>query len=302
MALLLGVICAGAGGELFVRGAVGISIWARVSASIIGATVVAFCTSSPELSVAIGSALAGKPEISLGDAVGSNVVNVALILALALCISSIRIPRSSIRRDYSVALFVPVLLGVLGLDGVISRLEGGLLLALFTAWFLAVTLAARRERSACGALPGKVNPTLAGLELVTGLGFLVGSGHMIVAGARGIAATFGIPDFIIGASVVALGTSAPEFATTIISKLRRHDEIALGGILGSNIFNGLLIVGTAAIICPIRVEQGQVAVALIAGLAATLLTFPSASGILGRHRGVILLLIYLIYLAAMIAR
>jgi cation:H+ antiporter len=302
LALSIGVVCAGVGGELFVRGAVGLAIWARVSAGIIGATVAAFATSSPELSVAIGSSLAGKPEISLGDAVGSNVVNVGLILGLALCISGIQAPRASVRRDFPVALLVPVVLGVLSLDGRISRVDGVLLLALFTAWLSAVTLAARRERSASGQVLGAPSLWRAVLAALVGLAFLVGSGHFIVTGARGIAAAFGIPEFIIGATVVAVGTSMPEFATSIISKLRGHDEIGLGTILGSNIFNGLFIVGVAALISPIQVEGHAVAVALILGLATTALTFPPGGGFITRRRGVMLLGLYAIYVAALLSR
>ena len=138
LALTAGVICAGIGGELFVRGAVGLAHWARVSPGIIGATVVAFATSSPELAVAVSSALAGEPQISLGDALGSNVVNVALILGIALTISAIRTLRESVKRDLPVALLVPVITGVLFLDGVLSRIDGWILMGTFIAWLAAV--------------------------------------------------------------------------------------------------------------------------------------------------------------------
>ena len=302
IALLVGVVCAGVGGELFVRGAVGLATWARVSAGIIGATVAAFATSSPELSVAVGSSLAGEPEISLGDAVGSNVVNVALILGLALCIAGIHAPRAKVRRDFSVALLVPVVLGVLGFDGMISRVDGILLLTLFMGWLVAVTIAARRERSASGQVLGAPNLWRSVLASLVGFGFLVGSGHFIVTGARGIAVTFGIPEFIIGATLVALGTSMPELATAIVSKLRGHDEIGLGTILGSNIFNGLFIVGIAAVICPIHVATRPVTAALIIGLASTALTFPQGGGFIERRRGAMLLALYAIYVVALVSR
>jgi cation:H+ antiporter len=301
VALLIGVVCAGIGGELFVRGAVGLATWARVSAGIIGATVAAFATSSPELSVAIGSSAAGQPEISLGDAVGSNVVNVGLILGLALCISGIQAPRASVRRDFPVALLVPVILGVLSLDGMISRVDGILLLTLFAGWLIAVTIAVRRERSASAQILGAPNPWRAVLASLVGLAFLVASGHFIVTGARGIAVTFFIPEFIIGATVVAIGTSMPELATSIISKLRGHDEIGLGTILGSNIFNGLFIVGVAAVICPIRVDARPVATALVIGLATTALTFPPSGGLIERRRGAMLLALYAIYVVALVS-
>ncbi|MGK2915060.1 MAG: sodium:calcium antiporter, partial [Porticoccaceae bacterium] len=143
VALILGVIAAGIGGELFVRGVVGLARWARVAPGIIGATVAAFATSSPELSVSISSAMAGKPQIALGDALGSNVVNVALILALALVFSGIQSSRDSVKRDFPVALLIPVITGVLFLDGGLSRFDGALMLLLFLGWLTAAAIEAR---------------------------------------------------------------------------------------------------------------------------------------------------------------
>jgi len=300
LSFLIGIVCAGVGGDLFVRGMIGVARWARISAAIIGTTVAAFATSSPELSVAIGSASAGRPEISLGDALGSNVVNVALILAIALCISAIQSPRSSVRRDFPLALFVPVLLGVLGLDGLLSRWDGGILLTLFVAWLALVIRQARHERNLAPATDGGVRIGLVTAQSVVGMGFLIGSGYFIVHGARGIAAAFGIPEFVIGATVVAVGTSMPELATAVISKIRGHDEIGLGTILGSNMFNALFIVGTAAVICPIKVERGAVGIALAFGLVTTFVPFPNRSGLIGRGRGVILLAIYAVYVVLLL--
>lgn len=296
VSLLIGVGCAGVGGELFVRGLVGAARWARISAGIIGTTIAAFATSSPEISVAIGAATSGQPEISLGDALGSNVVNIALILAIALCISPIRSPRSAVKRDFPVALLVPVVLGLLGLDGAVSRLDGALLLVLFLTWIGFVTADARRERSAAAAVLGAPNIKRAVAALLLGFICLAGSGSFIVIGARGIAVAFGIPEFIIGATVVALGTSMPELATTLIAKLRGHDEIGLGTILGSNIFNGLFIVGLAASIHPIVVDRTAVGTTLACGLVTTMVPFPNREGLIGRARGFWLLLIYVAYL------
>jgi cation:H+ antiporter len=302
VSLLIGVVCAGVGGELFVRGLVGLARWARISAGIIGTTVAAFATSSPEISVAIGAAGAGQPEISLGDALGSNVVNVALILALALCISPILSPRSGLKRDFPVALLVPVVIGLLGFDGMLSRLDGAVLLVLFLTWLGFVTADARKERSAAGAVLGESRVGRAVAVLSLGFVFLVGSGSFIVAGARGIATAFGIPEFVIGATVVALGTSMPELATAIISKVRGHDEIGLGTILGSNIFNGLFIVGLAASICPIAVQRTEVGAALVFGLLAMLVCIPSSDGWIRRSRGFALLVLYSGYIAVVLRR
>lgn len=296
--LILGIFCAGIGGELFVRGTVGLGHWLRIPPGIVGATVAAFATSSPELSVALGSALAGSPQISLGDALGSNVVNVALILALALVISRIKAPRTSVRRDFPVALLVPVVTGALLLDGELSRLDGGLLLGGFAVWLAATIVEARRQRSAAEQVLGEHRGWLIALSCLAGLAALVAAGKLIVSGASGIALAFGIDAFIIGATVVAIGTSVPELATAVIAKLRGHDEVSLGTILGSNIFNGLLIIGVAAVICPIAVAWREVAVALLFGLVVVAVTCPGSSGFIERGRGVLLLVLYVAYLAA----
>jgi cation:H+ antiporter len=299
-ALVSGLVCAGIGGELFVRGAVGLAHWARVSPGIIGATVAAFATSSPELSVSISSAIAGKPQLALGDALGSNVVNVALILALALLVSGIRSPRDTVKRDFPVALIVPVITGVLFLDGVLSRIDGLLLLGMFLSWLVAAIIEAHKQRSAAEEVLREHREWLALVLCIGGLAFLGAAGQLIVTGARGIAISFGVDEFVIGATIVAVGTSVPELATTVIAKLRGHDEVGLGTILGSNIFNGLFIVAVAAVIFPISADWREVAVALVFGLLAVVFTFPTRGGFIERRRGVLLLVLYGVYLTAVI--
>ena len=298
LALLLGIAFAGAGGELFVRGTVGLARAARIAPGIVAATVAAFATSSPELTVAISSALEGAPEISLGDALGSNVVNIALILALAILIAPIAVPRNSIRREFPVAMLVCVAVGILLADGQLSRLDALLLLIGFAAWLAAVIHEAWSERSAATEVLGEQKPTRAIIEGVVGLGLLVGAGKLIVLGATGIAKTFGLSEFVIGATIVAVGTSVPELATAIISRLRGHDEVGLGTVLGSNIFNALFIVGVAAAITPINVTLATAAPALVLAFVAVGLTFPPRSGIIDRWRGGMLLAVYVLYLSA----
>jgi cation:H+ antiporter len=300
LVLILGVVFAAAGGELFVRGAVGIARWLRVAPGIIGATVAAFATSSPELSVAVSSALGGNPKLALGDALGSNVVNVALILASALVISGIQCPRSSVKRDFPVAIVVPVITGVLLLDGVVSRFDGVLMLGIFLAWLAATVIEAREQRSTAPQDLGAKSMWTSVLSCAGGLALLVAAGVSIVSGAKGIAIAFGIDEFIIGATIVAVGTSAPELATSIIAKLRGHDEVGLGAILGSNIYNGLFIVGVAATIHPITVDWREIAIALVFGVVALALTFPTGRGFIDRRRGAILLVLYLVYLATIL--
>jgi cation:H+ antiporter len=297
--LLGGIICASLGGELFVRGVVGIASWARVSASIIGTTFAAFATSSPELSISVTSALAGTPQVSLGDALGSNVVNISLILAIGLLIAPMRVARKGIRRDFSMALLVPVLLALFALDGVISRLDGIVLLVIFAAWVGVVVQEARRQRSAASQVLAEARHVRAAMEALGGLVLLIIAGRLIVWGAQGIAARHGLDPFLIGATLVALGTSVPELATVVISHRRGHDEIGLGTILGSNVFNGLLVVGVASMLHPIVINFREVSAGLLFGLLAVACAAPLAGGWIGRRRGVLLLCLYLAYLAVM---
>lgn len=296
LALLVGAICAGIGGELFVRGTVGLASWLRVAPGIIGATVAAFATSSPELSVGIFSASHGTPEISFGDVLGSNVVNVALILGLALLLGPIRATHEEVRRDFFGALAVPAIIGVLALDGAISRLDSLLLLTGFAAWLALVLREARRQRAIATAPPIPARGGIALAQSAIGLVLLIAAGRMFVLGASGLAVTFGVSEFIIGAVIVAIGTSMPELATTLIARLRGHDAAGLGTILGSNIFNGLFIVAVAALIHPIRVDAYAVAVALVFSLVVTAITYPSHSHLIGRTRGVLMLVLYMSYL------
>ncbi|MBT9288591.1 calcium/sodium antiporter [Prosthecodimorpha staleyi] len=297
-ALLAGLICAGLGGELFVRGTVGLSIAARIPPGIVAATIAAFATSSPELTVAIASALDGTPEISLGDALGSNVVNVALILALAILIAPLRVDRSVLKRDFPAALTVSVLIGALLYDGTLSRLDAAFLLLAFFAWLVAVLFEVRKARSAAPQVLGETKLGRAVVESAVGLGLLILAGRLIVYGATGIAATFGLSEFVIGATIVAIGTSVPELATAIISRLRGHDEVGLGTILGSNIFNGLFVVGVAAGIAPITVSPASAAIPLGLGMVSLALVFPPRSNMLDRWRGGLLVAVYLAYVLA----
>lgn len=299
-ALLGGVLLAGVGGELFVRGLVGIARWLRVSPGIIGATVAAFATSSPESSVAVSSALDGHPEISLGDVMGSNIVNVALVLGVALIFSRIYCDRGTIRREFPGALLVPVMLGVLGIDGVLGRMDGLVLLAIFAGWTLAVVLEVRRQRDATAEVLGQRVHLLAAGSSLGGLLCLLAGGRLIVIGAESVARAFEVPEFVIGATVVAVGTSVPELATVLISQARGHREVGLGVILGSNIFNGLFVIALAAVIRPIQVSGWSFPISLVLMFATVVVTYPDATGYIGRKRGTLLLLMYVTYLVFML--
>jgi cation:H+ antiporter len=270
----------------------------RLPKLLVATTLAAFATSSPELTVSSMAALAGKPEIGLGDALGSNVVNIALILGLALLFGSLSTRFAEIRRDFLLALSVPVLTLFLALDGMLSRAEGALLLVLFAVW---LTLAARqaiahrREVQANAQAIGQ--PLSTALYLIAGLACLILAGRLFVTGASGIAVALGVHAYVIGALVVAIGTSLPELVTTLLARLRGHDDVGLGTLLGSNLFNGLAIVGVAAAIHPIQAPVGEIAAALVFGVLSMLLILPRA-GVIPRRRGLALLTAYAAFVTA----
>jgi cation:H+ antiporter len=210
--------------------------------------------------------------------------------------------RDVLYRDFPVALLTPCLLAILTFDGVVSRLDGLMLFVVFVTWLIATVLEARRQRSAAERVLGEpwLGRTL--LACFVGLVLLIVAGRLIVTGATGIAQRFGLDEFVIGATVVALGTSMPELATAVIATFRGHDEIGLGTILGSNIFNGLWIVAITAIIAPIAVPWGEVSISLGFGVITAAFLWPVGNGLLTRKRGSLLLALYIVYVATMMTR
>lgn len=298
--LLLGILLAGLGGEIFVRGVVGLARGARLSPALVAATVAAFATSSPELSVALNAAGAGTPTLALGDALGSNVVNIALILGVVLLLGPMVMSRDSLRRDFPMALAAPGLIAILLLDGALSRLDALLMLGAFTGWLLASVRAAQRQRATTAPEAATAVPPegwlLLALLLGAGLALLVGAGWCIVGGATALATALGMNPFLVGALVVAAGTSTPELVTAIVARWRGHDEIGLGTMLGSNIFNGLFIVPVATLVAPMTIPVADVAAALLCGLLATIAIHPWGRDRAGFGRGLLLIGLYALYI------
>lgn len=295
-ALAGAVLLATLGGEAFLKGVLGAAGWLRLPKLLVATTLAAFATSSPELTVSSMAALAGKPEIGLGDALGSNVVNIALIFGLALLFGPIRARREDLSRDFALALLVPLLTLGFAADNHISGVEGGLLLLLFAGWMALNLRAAARHREAATAADidiGPVRPLVALAFGVGGLAALILAGRLFVAGAGGIATALGIDTYVIGATVVAIGTSLPELVTMLLARLRGHDDVGIGTLLGSNLFNGLAIVGVAASIHPIQAPLIEIAVTLACGIVALLLLIPNRASLIPRGRGFLLLLLYI---------
>lgn len=298
--LLFAIPLAAVGGEAFLRGVLGVSAWLRLPKLLVASTLAAFATSSPEFTVSSLAAWAGKPEIGLGDALGSNVVNIGLILGLALLFGPLPARFVEIRRDFLLSLAVPVLTLILVLDGELSSAEGLLLLAFLTLWMGLVVRHAMALRRAASDDVAKVSPWRAWLFTALGLTGLILAGRLFVTGASSLAEALGVHGYVIGALVVAIGTSLPELVTTLLARWRGHDDVGLGTLLGSNLFNGLAIVGVAAVIHPIRAPVGEMALALGFGVLTVMLILPCAGG-LPRWRGALLLTAYAAFVAAMLA-
>ncbi len=295
--LSIGLVCAALGGELFVRGLVGIASWIRVPAAVIGATVAAFATSSPELTVAINAAADDRPEIALGDALGSNLVNIGLVVGLLL-LAGTSLTADLSRRDAWTGLGLTVTVGFLILDGEIARSEGFVLLFCFGVW---ISLLVRQSVEARDHEDDNIAVETIGerrhgrsvLVSLVGLAFLIAAGRLLVIGAKGLGAELGLSTFVVGVVFVSLGTSLPELATVIAAKIRGHAELGFGTVLGSNIFNVSFIVGVAAVLTPIDVDRGDVAISLLFGAAMLpVLLWRSRTTSFSRRRGVILLGMY----------
>jgi cation:H+ antiporter len=290
--LIAAILLAAVGGEAFLRGILGMSAWLRLPKMLVAVTFAALATSSPELTVSSLAALAGTPEIGLGDALGSNIVNIGLVLGLALLFGALPVHFPEIKRDFILALSIPVLTLLLALDGSLSRVDGLVLLCVFAIWIaLAIRQALIIRHTTLADPLVTAHPLKAVLLMLLGLVFLIASGRLFVSGASGIAISLGIPAYVIGATVVAMGTSLPELVTTLIARLRGHDEVGLGTLLGSNLFNSMAIVGIAASIHPIHTPLNEISVALGFGVLTVLLLLPYKKH-LSRQRGLMLLATY----------
>ena len=291
--ILAAILLAATGGEAFLKSILGAALHLRVPKMVVATTLAAFATSSPELTVSSVAALASQPEIGLGDALGSNVVNIALIFGLALLYGPVQTARADFGRDYYLALGIPLVTLVFVLDGRIERGEAFALLAIFCAWLASTVRSALRHRDKAVAIEtGELSSGKSLVLGVLGLGALIAAGRLFVSGATGVATNFGVDTYVIGVVLVAIGTSLPELVTVILSRLRGHDEVGVGTLIGSNLFNGLVIVGVAGTIHPIAAPPGEVALTLSAGIVALLLLLPNRNGRIVRSRGVGLLLVY----------
>ena len=286
------------GGEYLVRGASSIARRFGISPLVIGLTIVGFGTSAPEMLVSVNAALAGQPAIAIGNVLGSNIANVLLILGVSAVIAPLIIPARQLARDLAFMLLATGAIWVMLLDGMVTRLEGGLLIA-GLAVFLYMAFSAgsvpQEEDAVETSVPKSALMTVGGLVL------LVIGAHFLVDSASTIARTYGISEAVIGLTIVAVGTSLPELATSVIAAFRRQTEIAVGNVVGSNIFNIFGILGVTALIAPIPSEArfAMIDMPWMAGTAIGLSVLAVWLGGLPRVAGVVLLAAYGGYLALM---
>lgn len=312
IALLVGLAVLVWSADKFVDGAAGTAAHAGMPPLLIGMLVVGFGTSAPEMVVSAFSALDGIPALALGNAYGSNISNIALILGVVAVISPITVSSPALRKELPVLLAVTLFAGYQLLDGTISRLDAVLLLVLLALLMGWSVWAAMRGRGNDDAFAQEVESDLQDKPmslrlslfwLVAGIVLLVVSSRILVWGAVTIAQAMGVSDLIIGLTVVAIGTSLPELASSIVAVKKGEHDIAFGNVLGSNLFNTLAVVGIAGIIQPVWVHPMVLTRdwGLMAGLTVALLVMGyglwGRKGQITRANGVVLLLAYVAYMA-----
>jgi cation:H+ antiporter len=304
---VVGLVALVVGAEWLVRGASRLAAAVGVSPLVIGLTVVAFGTSSPELAVSVQAAWSGQADLAVGNVVGSNVFNVLFILGLSAVITPLAVARQLLRLDVPVMIVISVLALVLGLDGAIDRTDGILFVAgvlAYTGWLIR---ASRREVAAEKAAgpPVEAVAAVAGgvlfnlVLIVAGLAALVLGSRWLVQGAVAIATTLGVSELVIGLTVVAAGTSLPEVAASIVAAVRGERDIAVGNVVGSNIFNILAVLGLSSLTSPsgIQVSAAALAFDIPVMIAVAVACFPVfyTGGTISRWEGIVFLGYYVAY-------
>jgi cation:H+ antiporter len=313
----LGAAALIAGADLLVRGAARLAAVLGLSALVIGLTVVSYGTSAPELAVSVASALRGDPDIALGNVVGSNIFNVLVILGISAAIAPLAVAHQLVRLDVPLMLLVSVLASALAYDGRLSRAEGVVLLLGAVAYTALAVSVGRRESAVVQAEYRAVEAALVGpparspraiaghgLMIVGGLALLVVGARWLVQSAVAVARELGVSELVIGLTIVAAGTSLPEVATSVVAAVRGERDIAVGNVVGSNIFNLLAVLGLATVVSPggVGIAPPVLRVDLPVMIVVTAACLPVvASGRrIDRWEGALLLLGYCLYVTYLI--
>jgi cation:H+ antiporter len=307
------------GAQWLVAGSSALALALRIPQLIVGLTVVAYGTSAPEVIVSVQAALAGHPAVAIGNVVGSNIANIGLILGAAAFIAPARVDGALRSRELPVLVAATALVPATLLNGAISRLEGALLLAcgaLYTGWMIraaragAELVAARAdavvERDVADATGGPQARGAARSALIAlvGLGVLLSGGTLFVEGAVWAAHALGMSERLVGLTVVAIGTSVPELVTSVVAARRGHSDLAIGNVVGSNIFNVFLCLGAAALGGNVAAPLSEIAIDLVAlgvmtAVAAVLIR---SDRTISRKEGAVAAGLYVVFIAASIAR
>lgn len=304
LSLLLGLIALYFGAEALVKGGAGLALRLGLTPLVIGLTVIAFGTSSPEMVVSVKAALTDNGPIAVGNVVGSNICNIALILGLCALISPLRADLQVIRREVPIMIGVTVLALLVLADGHVARWEGGVLLAALIAYTVVTVKQARAATAAAAASDftdelGQGQSLGLGLSIgavVGGLAVLVVGSHLFVEGAVTLATDWGMSPMAIGLTIVAVGTSLPELATSLIAAIKRQGDVAIGNIVGSNIFNVLGILGVAALVRPLDApDLAGIDLGVMVLVSVALLPVVRSGGRISRGEGAALLAVYVGY-------
>ena len=310
--LVIGFVLLVWGADKFVEGASALARKMGVSPLLVGLTIVAFGTSMPELAVSVTAALRGANEIAVGNVVGSNMFNLLVVAGLSAVICPLVMDKMLLRRDWPLSIFAAVLLLVaIAPDHVIARWEGAVLLVIFAVILSRQIKAALNDRAQLAAAEAEAaeeaaemtkSPVMIWLNIVLGLACIVLGGQLAVNGATGIARMFGLSETLIGLTIVAIGTSLPELVTSIVAARKGQNEIAMGNVIGSNLFNILLILGVSAVITPIPVQAMSIIDCLFLIAISVVFYLPARKGKLGRLPGAVMAAMYVAYTAYLIMR
>lgn len=295
----LGLVLLVAGAEALVRGGSGLARRYGVSPLMIGLTVVALGTSAPELVVSLTASAAGKGDVALGNVVGSNILNTFIVLGVTAALYPVVVGRRTVREDLPFVLYASLLVLLMAWDGAFGRMDGIILVALVIPYLAHLHA---RERTNRYEPPEQTTPTRHPMLAIVGIGvgvlMLIMGGDQVVHAGSNIARSFGVSDRVIALTLVAFGTSAPELATSIVAAFRKQVDLAIGNLVGSNLLNLLLVLGSSAIIAPIA-ASGQafsLDVPMMVVGAAILLQFASRRLRVTRIEGLVLVGIYGVYL------
>lgn len=285
------------GGEALVRGSVGIARRLAIPPLLIGLTVVGFGTSTPELLVSVDAAWRGVPDIAVGNIVGSNIANLLLIVGLTCLVWPIKVAGATLRRDTAMMMVAAFALIPIFASGEIGRLAGGVLVLALAGYLSWAYIQPGTPTEEDADTPATSSMLVSGLWVAAGLVILMFGARFLVDGSVSIARGFGVSEAFIGLTIVAVGTSLPELATSIIAAFRRQSEIAIGNIIGSNIFNVFGILGITSLIKPVPVGDRFLAFDLPIMIAASLLltTLLLKRSVIGRGTGLLLLVAYAVY-------